>query len=308
VAWPVSAALADAGFRDSYREIHPDPVAVPGFTWTPPGTLESVRDEVHDRIDWVFVQGPAETLGTELVGEAGGPDVDVERDPYPTDHRGVVSTFRVTPASPDPFAAVASRRVFVGDDLTVHVHGPGARVVLVPTGLGPEAALASRSVAGLDDADVTFATDGLGAGADEALLVDAADAVLSRSPIWLYAAGTRPSLRTTKPVYEVGEPIRVRWRAAPGYRWDWMGVFSPGRGPAQNAEDCNAGTCGNGHYLLYHYTETQIQGSALIGPASLDGYRSWPLKVGTYEIRLLMDDGYRLLAISNSFKVVHAGA
>jgi hypothetical protein len=28
--------------------------------------------------------------------------------------------------------------------------------------------------------------------------------------------------------------------------------------------------------------------------------------VGTYEIRLLMDDGYRLLAISNSFKVVRA--
>jgi hypothetical protein len=106
----------------------------------------------------------------------------------------------------------------------------------------------------------------------------------------------------------VGEPIRVRWRAAPGYRFDWLGVFAPGRGPAQNAEDCNAGTCGNGHYLLFHYTDTLIQGSALIGPASFAGYRSWPLKVGTYEIRLLMDDGYRLLGISNSFKVVHASA
>jgi Ca-activated chloride channel family protein len=38
------------------------------------------------------------------------------------------------------------------------------------------------------------------------------------------------------------------------------------------------------------------------------GYRTWPLKVGTYEIRLLMDDGYRLLAISNSFKIVHASS
>ena len=306
VVWPVSAALAGAGFRDSYREIHPDPVAVPGFTWTPPGTLESVPDEVYDRIDWVLVQGPAETLGTKLVGETGGPDVDVERDVYPTDHRGVVSTFRVTPANPDPFAAVASRRAFVGDDLTVHVHGPGARVVLVRAGHGPAAALASRSMGGMVDADLTFATDSLVPGADEALLVDAAGAVSSRSPFWLYAAGTAPSVRTTKGVYEVGEQIRVRWRAAPGYRWDWMGVFAPGRGPAQNAEDCNAGSCGNGHYLLYRYTETLIQGSALIGPASLDGYRSWPLKVGTYEIRLLMDDGYRLLAISNSFKVVHA--
>jgi endonuclease/exonuclease/phosphatase family metal-dependent hydrolase len=306
VAWPVSAALADAGFRDSYREIHPDPVAVPGFTWTPPGTLESVPDEVHDRIDWVLVQGPAQTLDAELVGEAGGPDVDIERDPYPTDHRGVVSTFRVTPADPAPFAAAGARRVFVGEELDVRVHGPGTRVVLVPAGQGPGAAVASRTTGGPADVTLTFATDGLAPGAHEALLLDARGSVLSRSPFWLYAAGTPPSVRTSKAVYEVGEPIRVRWRAAPGYRFDWLGVFSPGRGPAQNAEDCDAGTCGNGHYLLYHYTETLIQGSAPIGPSSFPGYRTWPLKVGTYEIRLLMDDGYRLLAISNSFKVVRA--
>jgi exonuclease III len=306
VVWPVSKALADAGFRDSYREIHPDPVAVPGFTWTPPGTLESVPDEVHDRIDWVLTQGPAETLGTELVGEAGGPDVDIERDPYPSDHRGVVSTFLVEPADPAPFAAVGERRVFVGEELDVHVHGPGARVVLVRAGQGPDASLASRSTGGAIDVTLTFPTAAIGPGAHEALLLNGADTVLSRSRFWLYAAGTPPSLRTTRTVYEVGDPIRVRWRAAPGYRFDWMGVFSPGRGPAQNAEDCNAGTCGNGHYLLYHYTESLIQGSTLIGPTSFPGYRTWPLKVGTYEIRLLMDDGYRLLAISNSFKVVRA--
>ena len=33
--WPVSRALANAGFRDSYREARPDPVLRPGFTWTP---------------------------------------------------------------------------------------------------------------------------------------------------------------------------------------------------------------------------------------------------------------------------------
>ena len=306
VVWPVSAALADAGFRDSYREVHPNPVAVPGFTWTPPGTLESVPDEVHDRIDWVLVQGPAETLATQLVGEAGGPDVDIERDPYPTDHRGVVSTFRVDPADPAPFAAAGARRVFVGSDLDVRAHGPGSRVVLVRAGQGPAAGLVSRSLGDASDVTLTFPTGTLSPGVHEALLVDADGAVLSRSPFWVYAAGTPPSLRTSKEVYEVGEPIRVRWRAAPGYRFDWLGVFSPGRGPAQNAEDCNAGTCGNGHYLLYDYTDTLIQGSTLIGPASFAGYRTWPLKVGTYEIRLLMDDGYRLLGISNTFKIVHA--
>ena len=52
VDWPVSRALATAGFRDSYRAVHPDPVAIPGFTWTPGGP-ESDPREVHDRIDWV---------------------------------------------------------------------------------------------------------------------------------------------------------------------------------------------------------------------------------------------------------------
>jgi endonuclease/exonuclease/phosphatase family metal-dependent hydrolase len=304
VVWPVSKALADAGFRDSYREIHPDPVAVPGFTWTPPGTLESVKDEVNDRIDWVLSQGPVEAAGSELVGEVGGPDVDIARDPYPTDHRGVVSTFLVTPADPGPFAAVAARRVFVGDPVVVRFHGSGARVALVPAGAGPAAAIASQAIATVDGS-VTFPTAGLAPGARDALLLAADGSVLSRSPFWLYAAGTRSSVTTTARTYAVGDPIRVRWRAAPGYRFDWLGVYSAGEGPAKNAEDCNAGYCGNGHYLLYRYTDAKIQGVTVIGPGVFAGYRTWPLKPGTYEIRLLMDDGYRLLAISDSFKVVN---
>jgi hypothetical protein len=305
VVWPVSKALADAGFRDSYREVHPDPVAVPGFTWTPPGTLESVPDEVHDRIDWVLAAGPSQTLGTALVGELGGPDVDIERDPYPTDHRGVVSTFRVEPADLAPFAAVASRRAFVGEQLAVRFHG-GSRVVLVPKGAGPAAALASRSTGDAADGVVTFGTATIAPGTYEAALLHRSGAVLSRSRLWLYAAGTPPSVRTTSDVYEEGEPIELRWRAAPGYRWDWLGVYAPGRGPAQKAEDCDAGVCGNGHYLVYTYTGSRIQGSTTLGPDAFPGYTSWPLKRGIYEIRLLMDDGYRLLAISNTFKVVPA--
>src|SRR6185369_14020183 len=71
VDWPVSRALADAGFRDSNRDAHPDPVAVPGFTWTPGGP-ESDPHEVHDRIDWVLASGPASPLDSTVVGEAGG--------------------------------------------------------------------------------------------------------------------------------------------------------------------------------------------------------------------------------------------
>src|SRR5262245_25401948 len=64
VAWPVSEAILEAGFRDTYREIHPDPVAEPGIT----------HQGVGDRIDYVYSAGPSETLDSQLVGEPGGRD------------------------------------------------------------------------------------------------------------------------------------------------------------------------------------------------------------------------------------------
>jgi hypothetical protein len=304
VVWPVSKALQDVGFRDSYREVYPDPVAVPGFTWTPPGTLESVPDEVYDRIDRVLSIGNARTLASRIVGEVGGPDVDVQVDPYPTDHRGVVSTFSVAAADPGPFVAVGERRVFAGDVVSVAYHGNADSVALVRAGKGANDALADTSVRGTVDGTVRFGSSSLKPGAYEALLVSG-KVVISRSPFWLYAGGTAPSASTSKRRYVVGERIGVSWRAAPGYKWDWLGIFSAGNGPVKNADTCNAGFCGNGHYLLYEYTMTAIQGSTTFGPASAPGYLTWPLKTGTYEIRMLMDDGYRLLAISNSFKVVN---
>jgi hypothetical protein len=96
--WPVSKALADAGFRDSYRDVHPDPVARPGLTWTPGTPPPLIKpNETLDRIDWVMASGPSTTLSSRLVGEAGGPDVDVGLDPWGSDHRAVASTFDATP-------------------------------------------------------------------------------------------------------------------------------------------------------------------------------------------------------------------
>ena len=116
VEWPVPKALAAAGFFDSYRSVNPDPVAEPGFTWTPGGP-ESVKREVHDRIDWVLAGGPVEATASRVVGEAGNESVDLEVDPWPSDHRGVVSTFDMTPAETPTLTAVADRLVEQPDPL-----------------------------------------------------------------------------------------------------------------------------------------------------------------------------------------------
>ena len=94
VPWTVSEALLDAGLRDSFREIHPDPVENPGITH---GNPDFHKGGFGDRIDYLYAGGPAVTRTSELVGEAGGPDVDREYDPWTSDHRAVLSTFEVTP-------------------------------------------------------------------------------------------------------------------------------------------------------------------------------------------------------------------
>ena len=138
VRWPASKALADAGFRDSYRDAHPDPVADPGFTWSPGGP-ETQKHDFFDRIDWVLHAGPSTTVSSLLVGEQGNPQVDLAfKNPFPTDHRGVVSTFDVTPAPAPLMVSPESRRVIIGvRALRVRFHGTGARdevVGLVRTG------------------------------------------------------------------------------------------------------------------------------------------------------------------------------
>ncbi len=100
IRWPVSLAMEDAGFVDSYRSVHPDPVADPGFTWTPGYPAPFVYPwDVHDRIDFVWAAGPAVALESSVVGEVAA-NADIVVTPWPTDHRGVVSTFEVTPAEP----------------------------------------------------------------------------------------------------------------------------------------------------------------------------------------------------------------
>jgi endonuclease/exonuclease/phosphatase family metal-dependent hydrolase len=96
IRWPVSRQMETAGFVDSYRAVHPDPVADPGFTWTsgyPPPFV--YPGDVFDRIDFVWAAGPAQTVASRVVGEARA-HADIVVRPYPSDHRAVVSTFEVT--------------------------------------------------------------------------------------------------------------------------------------------------------------------------------------------------------------------
>ncbi len=95
VEWPSTKAFADAGFKDSFRDLHPDEMAHPGATWTPLTEPTDPKDH-HDRIDFVLYQGQGiEPTRVDIVGE-NEKNATIVVTPYPTDHRGVLTTFTVS--------------------------------------------------------------------------------------------------------------------------------------------------------------------------------------------------------------------
>ena len=90
VKYPAASMVVDAGMVDAFRAVYPDEVKHRGYTWTN-RTSPSDPKDFHDRIDFVFAHG-AKTVASEVVGE-NERNADIVVDPWPSDHRAVVSTF-----------------------------------------------------------------------------------------------------------------------------------------------------------------------------------------------------------------------
>ena len=166
VAWPVSTAVEAAGFRDAYRELHPDPVKDPGLTWWADRPLvDGYPDhkDPQDRIDIIYSAGASTTTDVKIVGEQGGPQVDIAVDPWGTDHRGVVGTFKVRPGVPQTFVSVEQRLVTVGDDLAVRYHGTADQIAAVAATTAAADPVASSAVNAIDGS-LAVSTNGLTPG------------------------------------------------------------------------------------------------------------------------------------------------
>jgi hypothetical protein len=197
--------------------------------------------------------------------------------------------------------AVEERSLEQGQTLRVRFHG-GASVALVRG----STTVTSKSTGGAVDGTLSFRTTTLAPGAYQAVLRSSSGQALSRSSFWLYRPGSITTVTTAKATYKVGAPIRVSWTKAPGMKFDWLGLYSAGES-ADNKQQttCSAGLCGNGHYFLYTYTHNMIEGSTTFDSDSFAGWKTWDqIGTGTYQIRLLLDDGYRSAAVSAPFKVV----
>ena len=94
VRWPTTYALWEGGMKgDAYRTIHPDPVANPGFTWTP----FPIENDTKDRLDMtLYSLSPNTTVKScQIIGEELSTS-DIVIPSWIFDHRGLRTEFVYT--------------------------------------------------------------------------------------------------------------------------------------------------------------------------------------------------------------------
>jgi endonuclease/exonuclease/phosphatase family metal-dependent hydrolase len=112
--WNNTVALENAGFKDTYREIYPNPVSHPGFTYPANNPLVSIEKlawspeaDDRDRIDFIFYQptgglslkdvsiiGPDESIArNQRIKETSQDSFVLPLDVWPTDHKALLAVF-----------------------------------------------------------------------------------------------------------------------------------------------------------------------------------------------------------------------
>ena len=79
--WPTSVLMEKRGFKDSYRELHPDPVKDPCLTWSTMSKLD-----LQYRIDFIYYMGDkVKAVRSEML--------DKHPIRFPSDHAAMITTF-----------------------------------------------------------------------------------------------------------------------------------------------------------------------------------------------------------------------
>jgi hypothetical protein len=287
VLWPVSETLFDIGMRDTYREIHPDPLETPGVTKDNP---DFRKGGTGDRIDYVYAGGPVTTTDSILIGERGGADVVRGFEPWTSDHRAVLSSFELSPVALPTTVSLDRRILTKGDELRVDYNAPGngeTSIAVVPE--GGDASDAIETAATGRSGWIWFDTDSptLKANGYDIVMLDSGGRELARNSFWVRSKNADVAIDTGKDTYAVGEPIDVTWDDGPANRWDWIGVY---RASASDPHEDD--------YLLWGYTGGHESGALppqVFGQMTLneDSQGSpWPLPPGNYRIHYLLTDKY----------------
>lgn len=290
--WPVSRAVVDSGFKDSWRDAHPDPKKEPGLTWwarrPPLASYALDENDPEERIDFVWYAGAADVMSSQIVGEKDMPGVSISVEPWPSDHRGVVSEFSVIPAEMPAIVAVKNRVLQVGEDIQIlYRRAPDAKIYI--ESFGPKndpAPLLANKVSG--SGQLTISTEGFSPG-HYRLTMSSANAESLSSEFWVLDKNAAAEVSVLSDSVAVNEAITISWRNGPGYRNDYLTVVEAGA-----AADDSGG-------VTWLYVNALPEGQLTLDVATAEW--GWPVASGSYVVRLMKDDGGDVLAESAPFQV-----
>src|SRR5690606_8970417 len=111
---------------------------------------------------------------------------------------------------------------------------------------------------------------------------------VSENEFWVLPASAKPQIKVGRTGFFQNEPLSLKFRNAPGNRYDWVVVYPEGSADA-------------GAYLAWAHTGGRIEGDIALG--ATEAVSGWPLPPGRYTVSLMADDGFELLAISEPFEI-----
>jgi hypothetical protein len=269
--------LANRGFADSYRAMHADPVANPGITWIP-----AAPEQTPVRVDFVYSAGPAKVIDSKTVGGRGEePSIaDIAIDAWPSDHRAVISTFEIEPASMPYIVTVDPAAAQSGEPFTVRVASRKPEdkgIIGIYRADKPEVAITSQPAEDGEQLTATFGTARLMHGRFIAAYLDGAGKRLGSTEFEVRSA-QKPRIQVKTRNINPGEPIEVTWRDADG-KLDWIGLYK--------ADEPNLAA-----YLARRETTAESMGEATFAFKAPSDH----LQPGRYEVRLMQDGSYVELA------------
>jgi endonuclease/exonuclease/phosphatase family metal-dependent hydrolase len=282
--WPESVACYNAGLADSYRVLHtgnrtfPPPFAFdePGITWTP-GGLASEPNGVYDRIDFIYYSEGAPTSSTEL-------DSRNSVNPWPSDHRAVLTTFTI---APPPQVAKASSPIPAHTLQTAPLRPV---MTLVPgTGATSHNVYFGTASPGTFQGNQTASKFIPGLLAPNTIYYWRVDEVKATGTVtgdvWSFKTGNFSWAQPGKTNYARNESITVSFGNGPGNKKDWIGLYQ---------KDSAYGPGGVPSIDWYYLNNSKTAPKRASTSGSITFANGLP-SAGTYEVRFFANDGHFLL-------------
>ncbi|ULT25036.1 hypothetical protein KUH03_40285 [Sphingobacterium sp. E70] len=88
VDWPESKEMIKAGFSDSYRELHVNPLLDPGLTWGIRAATNTDLYGLRDRIDFIYYKAKKLDPMESRV-------IDYHPIMFPSDHAAIMTRFYI---------------------------------------------------------------------------------------------------------------------------------------------------------------------------------------------------------------------